>query len=180
MANINYSDLNLKVNNELTLYKWNGKDIELKKYLNAEDKYDIVMITLQKAKENGYYNPIKLDIFFHLNLIYSYTNLIFTDSEREDEFKLYDEMKSNGFIAEFLKHINPDEYKEMMENIEEIAKVSIQYEISTASILRNFIEDLPANAEAAQQIVENFDPQKYQAVVDFAKAANGDREIPSK
>ena len=178
MANLNYSDLNLKVNNELTIYKWNNKDIELKKYLKAEDKYDIVMITLQKAKENGYYNPIKLDIFFHLNLIYSYTNLIFTDEEREDELKLYDEMKSSGFIDEFLKHINPDEYKEMMENIEDIATSSIQYEVSTASILRMFIDELPANAEAAQKIVDNFNPEKYQAVVDFAKAANGERTLP--
>lgn len=180
MANLNYSDLNLKVNNELTLYKWDGKDIELKKYIPIEDRYDIVMITLQRAYEEGYYNPIKLDLFFHLNLIYMYTNLVFTDEEREHESQLYDELKSTGFLDEFLKHINPDEYKEMLENIEEIANAVIKYKSTLASIIQKFITELPEQAKAAQDIIENFDPEKYKAVIDFAKAANGDRELPSK
>jgi hypothetical protein len=86
-------------------------------------------------------------------------------------------MKSTGFLDEFLKHIDPVLYGEMLEDIEDIAEKSMTYKSTAASVLRNFIEDLPANAEAAAQIVENFDPDKYQAVVDFAKAANGGRPI---
>ena len=171
MATINYR------NNEKTMYKWGNKYIEIVKYLPIEDKYDIVMVTLQKSAEDGIYNPIKLDMFFHLNLIYMYSNLEFTEEERQDESKLYDEMKSTGFIDEFLKHINPDEYKEMQEDIEDIAGLKMKYNSSAASVLRSFIEDLPANAEAAQKIVDNFNPEKYQAVVDFAKAANNGNKV---
>ena len=177
MAQINYKDLGLKKEKEKTLYQWDSKYIEVNKYLPIEDKYDIVMITLQKSFEDGIYNSIKLDMYFHLNLIYMYTNLIFTDEERQDEFKLYDEMKSSGFIDEFLKHIDPDEYKEMQEEIEEIGALKMKYNLSAANIFKSFINDLPANAEAAQSIVNNFDKEKFQNVIDFALAANGKRPL---
>lgn len=177
MAELNYKDLGLEKNIEKDIFKWNDKEVEILKYLPIQDKYDIVMITLQKSAEDGYYNPIKLDMHFHLNLIYMYTNLVFTSEERENEDILYDEMKSSGFLDEFLLKINGVEYKEMMENIEDIARASIDYNKSTASILNKFINELPENAEAAQKIVDNFDPTKYQAVIDFAKAANGGRPI---
>lgn len=172
-----YSELGLTRIVDKDTFIWNDKKISYIKYLPVEAKYDIVMITLQKAFENGIYNPIKLDMFFHLNLIYMYTDLEFTDEERENEDKLYDEMRSTGFIDEFLKVINADEYAEMQEDIENIAKLHMDYLSSAGSVIRTFIEDLPAHAEAAQSIVDNFDKEKFQNVIDFAQAANGKRPI---
>lgn len=177
MADIKYSDLGLKVSKGHKTFKWGDKEIEIVEYLPIVDKYDIVMIALQKALEDGIYNPIKLDMCFHLNLVYAYTNLIFDDADREDEGKLFDEMKSTGFMDEFLKNFNPDEYKELQETIEDIAYEKTNYRSTMASVVQKFIDDLPANAEAAQQIVDNFDPEKFQSVIDFAKAANGGRPI---
>ena len=48
---------------------------------------------------------------------------------------------------------------------------------STSSMIQSIINDLPKNAQAAANIVDNFDESKYQAVIDFAKAANGGRPI---
>ena len=39
----------------------------------------------------------------------------------------------------------------------------------------NFLEN--GDAEAAAKIVENFDPNQFKAVVDFARYANGGRDI---
>ena len=177
---MNYSDLSLKKNIETNSFKWNDKEIKVLKYLPIDDRYDIVMITLQKSFEDGIYNPIKLDLFFHLNLVYLYTDLEFTPEEREAETKLYDEMKSSGFLDEFLKNIDANEYKEMQEDIETIAELSSKYKASAGNVLRQFINDLPANVEAASKMVESFNPEKYQAVVDFAKAANGNRPLPQE
>ena len=174
---MDYKDLELKLSIPKTEYKWGDKTINVYDYLPIESKYDIVMITLQKAFEDGIYNPIKLDMFYHLNLVYMFTDIDFSAEDRSDESRLYDEMKSTGFLDEFLKHIDPVLYGEMLEDIEDIAQKSMTYKSTAASVLRNFIEDLPANAEAAAKIVDNFDKDKYQAVVDFAKAANGGRPI---
>ena len=175
--NINYKDLDIKKVVNKKTFIWNEKEIEVLDSISSEDKYDIIMITLQKSAEDGYYNPIKLDIYFHLNLVYMFTNIIFDDENREDEFKLYDEMINSGFMEEFLMHIDIKEYTEMQEHIEKIASLKTNYDRSTASIIKKFVDDLPANAEVAKQIIDNFDPDQYQAVVDFAKAANGGRPV---
>lgn len=177
MADLNYKDLGLKRLIMKDTFKWGDKNIEVLKYLPVEAKYDIVMITLQKAQEEGYYNPIKLDMYFHLNLVYMYTNLQFSDEDRQDEGKLFDELKSSGFLATFLQYIDKDEYMEMQEDIDSIAELSLRYNSSAGAVFNKFVDDLPANVEAAQKIVDNFEPSKYQAVVDFAKAANGNRPI---
>jgi hypothetical protein len=173
MAILNYSDLGLNKSKEIRIFKWGDKDIEVVKYLPIDSKYDIIMITLQEAYEEGIYNPIKLDKFFHLNLIYSYSNIVFTDEERADTDKLYDELKSSGLMDKFLQNINANEYAEMLEDIDTIIKAKSGF----SGILKKFVDDLPVNAEAMAKIVNEFDPDKYQAVVDFAKAANGGRPI---
>ena len=178
MANIKFEDLNLQTTNEIKTFKWGDKEIEVKQYLPVQDKYDLVMITLQKSFEDGIYNPLKLDMYFHLNLLYLYSNIEFSEQEREDETNLCDKLENSGFMTEFLKTWNENEYNYLLDKIDDLQYKIEQYNATAASVLRGFINDLPANAEAAQKIVENFDPAKYQAVVDFAKAANGGRQIP--
>ena len=176
-TNVNYKNLDIKKVVNKKTFTWNNNEIEVLDSISSENKYDIVMITLQKSEEDGYYNPIKLDIYYHLNLVYMFTNIVFSEEDREDEFKLYDEMINSGFMEEFLKHIDIKEYTEMQEHIEKIASLKTNYNSTAASVIKKFVDDLPANAEAAQQIMNNFDPDKYQAVVDFAKAANGGRPV---
>lgn len=169
---INYSELGLKTSNEVKVYPWKRTNITISKYLPIGDKYDVVMITLQKSLEDGIYNPIKLDMFFHLNLIYIYTNLIFTEEERADEEHLFDEIVSSGFLDEFLKHINKEDYDEMLKYIKDISELKMKYSNSAGGILNRFVTDLPQQAEAVQKIIDNFDKEKYQNVIDFAKSVN--------
>ena len=63
------------------------------------------MVTLQKSLEEGVYNPVKKDMYFHLYLVYMYTDITFTEKQREDESKLYDVLESNGLIPAVLKNI---------------------------------------------------------------------------
>ena len=172
----NYSDLKLSIPNESIIMAWGDNKIRIKKHLPIADKYDIAMITLQESAEDGYYNPIKLDMFYHLNLVYIYTDLVFTEEERSDPEKLYDELKTSGFLNTFLQYIEC--YTELKDTIDLIAEMSRQAQLSVISLIKKLIDDLPANVEAVQSIVENFDPEKYQAVIDFAKAANGGRPLP--
>ena len=177
MAILNYKDLNLTKTNTVKTFQWGDKTVEVLKYLPIESEYDIVMITLQRAYEDGIYNPIKLDMYYHLNLVYSFTNLIFSDEDRENETELYDALNSSGFMDLFLSNIDENIYAEMQSYIEAISNLKMSYGSSAAAVLKKFVDDLPANAEAMKQIVENFNPEQYQAVLDFAKAANGGRPI---
>lgn len=174
---VSYANMKLKVNTQVKTFKFGGQDIEVLQYLPARDKYDLLMITLQKSIQNGAYNDFKLNLYFELNLVYMYTNISFTEKQREDEFKLYDTLKSNGFFELFLQTINEDEYNELFAQLEAIKEASFRNRLSVSSIINQLINDLPANAEAAAKIVDNFNPNQYKAVVDFARYANGGRDI---
>lgn len=59
----------------------------------------------------------------------------------------------------------------------EVKKEVVSYKQSVVSLVQSLINDLPKQAEAMKDIVDNFNPEKYQEVINFAKAANGGREI---
>ena len=61
--------------------------------------------------------------------------------------------------------------------LEEMVKVKTKYNRSIVSLVQSLINDLPSQAQAAMDIVNSFDKEKFQEVINFAKAANGGREI---
>ena len=174
---VSYANMKLKINTDVNTFDFCGQKIEVLKYLPAQDKYDLLMITLQKSLENGIYNDFKLNFYFELNLVYMYTNISFTEKQREDEFKIYNNLKSNGFFELFYQALDENEYNELFTQLNTIRKEKTKENRSVTSIINKFINDLPSNAEAAAKIVENFNPEQFKNVMEFAKYANGGRDI---
>ena len=172
-----YTDLNLKINTNYSIAQIGNKEVKVAQYLPISDKIDLIQIALQKSLENGIYNDLKLDMYFNLYIVYMYTDLEFTDEEKADEFKLYDELQSNDVILNIIGAMDEDEYNSLLNYLQTIEHSHSIYNRSTASILNTFIQDMPKNAAAAADIVDNFDADKYQEVINFAKAANGNRSI---
>ena len=56
------------------------------------------------------------------------TNLSFTDKQREDELKIYDTLKSNGFIEAFLNAYSTEEYNDLLKFIDD--EISSEEEFS--------------------------------------------------
>lgn len=177
MAKVSYANLKLKTKEDIKEFDFNGSKIEVLQYLPLQDKIDLIDITCQKAREDRLYSPIKIDAYFHLHLVYLYTNLTFTEKQREDEYKLYDCLMSNGLIDGVLMNMNKKEYEFLLDLLNQKIEDELKYNTTAAAIVNQLVTDLPKNAEAVQQIVDNFDPKKYQAVVDFATAANGGRPV---
>lgn len=174
---ISYANMKLKTKTQVNTFDFCGQKIEVLKYLPAQDKYDLLMVTLQKSLEGNIYNEFKLNLYFELNLVYMYTNISFTEKQREDEFKLYDTLKSNDFFELFYEALDENEFNDLFEQICELKATLEKSKASVAGVIANLIEDLPANAEAAAEIVNSFDPAKMKEVVDFARYANGGRDI---
>ena len=138
MAKVSYASLKLKTKTDVKTFDYEGSTIEVLQYLPFEDKYSLIMITLQNALEEGIYNPLRLDMYFHLFLVYLYTNITFTDKQREDELKLYDTLHSSGFIAKMLEHISEVEYNTLYIYLEETAECLVEYK----NTLKYFVQNL--------------------------------------
>ena len=174
---MNYKDLNLKINKNINIAKIGDLEIEVLQYLPIEDKIDLIQIALQKSEENGIYNEMKLDMYFNLYIVYMYSNLEFTDEEKANEFDLYNELWSNNVIIAIIGAMEDSEYNSLLDYLESMKRANVKYRNGAAALLQTFIQDMPKNAAAAAEIVNNFDQNKYKQVVDFAKAANGNRPL---
>lgn len=177
MAKVSYASLKLKTNTETTTVDFNGSKIEILKYLPIEEKYDLISVTLQKSLEDTLYNPLKVDMYFHLHLIYMYTNLSFTDKQREDESKLYDTLSSNGLIDLILENIDELEYEMLSTYLEESIEQDLEYKTTVAYLLNSIIGDMPRKIEGIQRMMDEIDQEKFTNAINFAKALNGGREI---
>ena len=177
MAKTTYAGMKLKVKTQPKKIDFEGNEIEVLQYLPIDNKYDLVMITLQKSLEDGIYNPIKKDMYFHLYLVYMYTDISFTDKQKEDETKLYDVLDSNGLITKVIENIPEEEYNKLFEYMNELMELETSYRASASAMISNIIDTLPDKAQEAVEALNSFDPDKYKAVQDFAKAANGGRDI---
>lgn len=166
---ISYANLKLKVSNITKNFKFQDNEIEVFQYLPMSDKYDLVMITLQKSAEEMIYNPIKLDMYFHLHLVYMYSNLNFTQKQKEDEEKIYDCLKSNGLLDLILQHIPETEYQELLHFIEELIEVKYKHSLSAAGMVEKIIGDLPRQAEAMREILKDYDSDKISNILTLAE-----------
>lgn len=179
MANkVSFANLKLKVNTEVNEFDYLDNKFEVLKYLPISDKFDLVNIVLQNSKrKDGYYDPIQLEKYFNLYIVYMYSNINFTDKQKEDESKIYDSLKSNGFIDAFIDQFDESEYNELYIWLEDTKNAILDYRYTVVSLIQGLITDMPKQAEAMSKILDNFNPEQFQNVIKFAEAANGGRSI---
>lgn len=154
-------------------------DVEVKvlQYLPIEQKNDIIQLAIQNSEENGVYNNLLLDMYFHLYICYLYTDIDFTDEEKENPAQTFDILMSMGVIDQVIAAMDPTEYKALLQIFTTTVENKMKYKNTIASVINSFIEQLPINAEQAGEIIKNFNPEQFQQVLQFAQAANGNRPI---
>lgn len=173
LINFNEIDFNKSIQNENTVINFNDSEIEIVKYLSTNDKYDLIMITLQKAFEKNIYNPFKMDTYFDLNVMYLYTNIVFSNEDRADESKLYDIMKQSGLIDAVKAVIPAEELDYLKKCIYLLSETIIKYRNTFGSVVGSLIEQLPENMEMAKEIIKEFDPDKYKHLIGLASQLKG-------
>ena len=176
-------DLDLKVKEDVRKVKFKDKEIEIKQYLPIKDKCDLIDIALQKAEENGIFNEIKLEQYFNLNIVCLYTNLEFTLEQRLDEDNLYDLLESNGLIDYIIAKMPESEYEFLYAKYSDAIKNKRDYYLSAAATIRSIIQDLPANAAAAREIIDSFDSKSFsniQSLLNTADATGMNNVTPFK
>jgi hypothetical protein len=115
MAKVSFAKLGLKVNNDVKTFEWLSGDevtvVEVKQYLPLEDKLEVISnIVNNSIDDNDFYNPVRLEIFTTLEILYAYTNFNITPKMKEDPFKLYDVVLSSGLYDKILEVMPTEEF----------------------------------------------------------------------
>lgn len=111
---IGLTKLGLKKNTNFIPVEWNDQIIEIKEYLPIKDKMALIERIVNLSMDDGtYVIPCRFNLFSTLEIIYAYTNINFTDKQREDFENLYDLLIGSGLwaaIEEQLKKYNDYQY----------------------------------------------------------------------
>ena len=157
MAKLPFSKLNLKkVKDEVKIIKFNDMDIEVKQYLPINDKLQLIVNVITNAADgNRFYNPIKIEAFSTLEVLFMYTNLTFTDAQKKDLSKLFDICVSNGLVKEVMAAIPKNELDGLLELVYTSADNIYNQMNSAVGILENLrtgdFGDLTQQATDIQQ-----------------------------
>lgn len=142
MAKVSLTKLGLKVNQDIKSIEFNEQIVEVKQYLPVNDKLELISNVINSAHdENNFSNPVKVSIFTTLEIMYAYTNVNFTDKQKEDPAKLYDMLISSGFACEVFRAIPEEEYNEIVSGVEDSIEAIYTYRNSVLGILDNITND---------------------------------------
>ena len=136
MAKVSLTKLGLKVNQEIKTIEFNEQTIEVKQYLPVNDKLELIGNVINSAHdENNFSNPVKVSVFTTLEIMYAYTNINFTDKQKEDPTKLYDMLISSGLVSEVINAIPEAEYYEVVHGISDSINAIYTYRNSAMGVL---------------------------------------------
>ena len=142
MPKIGFTKLGLKSNNEIQSIEFNGQTIEVKQYLPVEEKLELITNVLELSHDsNNFSNPVKVSVYTTLEIIEKYTNVNFTEKQKENPTKLYDLLVGNGFAAAVIKVIPEPEYNEILTSIKQTIKSVYKYQNSVLGILDSISQD---------------------------------------
>ena len=159
MAKPTFAKMALKINTETKTVKIGEQEIEVKQYLPINDKLILISNVLNNAADdNNFSNPIKLDVFTSLEIIFNYTNISFTDKQKEDLVKLYDLLESNNIFNQIIAEIPSEEYNSIIDGVQKCSDAIYTYRNSIMGILDIVSQDyssLDLDAQKIQQEIAN-------------------------
>ena len=152
MAKVSFTKLGLKKNEEVGILHINEQDIEVKQYLPINEKLELISSVINSAAdENNFSNPVKENVFLTLEILYHYTNINFTDKQKEDPVKLYDLVVSSGLVNKVTDLIPEEELNEVINGVAQSIKAIYTYKNSVLGILESITQDYSAlNVDATE------------------------------
>ena len=137
MAKIPFTKLKCKINTNEIPVQIGEETIAVKQYLPIQEKLELIGNVVMAAHEQdeNYSNPVKAGVYRDIEVIFAYTNISFTDKQKEDLPKLYDMLYSSGVIDEVLKNIPEDEYMEIVFGVRDSIEAIYKYQNSALGIL---------------------------------------------
>ena len=139
MAKVPFSKLKCKINEEIKTVDFAGETIEIKQYLPIQEKLGLIGRVIMAAHEQdeNYSNPVKIDVFTDLEIIFAYTNISFTEKQKEDLPKLYDAICTSGLLNIITIEIPESELNIIKNGVGKTSKAVYDHQNSAVGVIEN-------------------------------------------
>jgi hypothetical protein len=162
MAKVPFTKLKCKINTDEVPVQIGEETIAVKQYLPIQEKLVLIGDVVMQAHEQdeNYSNPIKAEVYRDLEVVFAYTNISFTDKQKEDLPKLYDLLKSAGVIDKIIAAIPEAEYNEICCGVYNTIEAIYKYQNSVLGLLdtiKTDYSDTKFNLEKMQEALTSSD-----------------------
>ena len=156
MTKVNLTKLNKIKSLDPIDIKIGEETISVVQYLPLEKKLTVMQNIIEQAgnNEEGFYNIVKLSVFYTIEMLRVYTNISFTEKQLEDPQKLYDIIVLNN-IWETVKDSIPEKERDYIwDNTCALAREITEYNHSALGILKLMSDDYENLNFDVQEITE--------------------------
>lgn len=168
MSKVAFTKLGLTKNTEVASFDWNGQTVEVKQYLPIQEKMDLIAAVLNQCQDdNNFINEAKIALFMNLEMVFRYSNISFTEKQKEDPAKLYDLLAGSGFFDDFFAVLPQREYQSIVMWLSKTAQNIYEYRNSIYGILDAMNTDYKNLSLDAEEIKEKIaDPNSLTLLKD--------------
>ena len=157
MAKIAFTKLGLKKNDNIKTAQICGQDIEVKQYLPIQEKLELIgRIIDNSMNNNNFENPVQLELYTNFEILMAYTNINFTDKQKEEIGKTYDLLFANKIFDEIFAWIPKSEQDLITQGVKDTVKAMYSYKNSALGIIEAITQDysdLNLEANEIQQAI---------------------------
>ena len=162
MAKVPFTKLKCKINEDSIPVQIGEETIAVKQYLPVQDKLILIGDVVMQAHEQdeNYSNPVKAEVYRDLEVVFAYTNISFTDKQKEDLPKLYDLLVSSGVLKSVIEAIPEDEYAKICMGVWQTIESIYKYQNSVLGVLdtiRSDYSDTQFDLEQFKDMLESAD-----------------------
>ena len=142
MAKVSFTKLGLTKSQDFVEIHLNEQVIEVKSYLPVNEKLELISNVINlSADDNNFANPVKVMVYSTLEIIEAYTNISFTDKQKENPTKLYDLFEGNGMTKMIFNAIPNNELTMLNNAIKDSIEAVYKYKNSAMGILESISSD---------------------------------------
>ena len=144
------------------------QEIVVEQYLPVQEKMVMLENVLNHTvDETGFFNPTRLEVFFTIYLIKTYTNISITDKMIEEAHKTYDLLEMNSIIDAVIEAIPDNEYETLFEAVETTSQHVSKHITSFAGTMKTVLADYSATKMDVDAISRTLsDPEQIGLVKD--------------
>lgn len=94
-----YSKLNKDVASGLKQVSYLSGIINVKTFVPLEEQNELILDVINGSSgDNRYYNPVQLDALLPVFMLFHYTDIEFTEEEKEDPIAIYNALEPTGLL----------------------------------------------------------------------------------
>lgn len=145
------------------------QEVSIKQYLGIDEKSALVERVLNDSIDNiGNFSPVRLKVYFTLDVIRTYTNITITEAQYNTPGKTYDSLMINNIVEQIFSNIPEKELDGLKADLFECAEAITTYNHSLVGMFKAMTTDYDSTKMDVDGLLKDLsDPEKVGLVKDI-------------